>query len=301
MTTSPGRRPTRATAGGRAYLDLRRHARATGRDTGEVLQLYVLEGFLDRLRTSPLADRLILKGGVLLAAFDTRRPTRDIDVAALDLDRDAQSVLHALGRVAAVHVDDGLAFDHGAATATAIRDDELYGGIRVTMPCSLDRARMRFHVDVNVGDPIWPAPRPIELPRLLGGSIRLLGYPLSMVFAEKLVTAAERGAANTRWRDFADVYLLSRRHDQDGTELVVAIRRVAEHRGTELHRATVDLDGFADLAQSRWRAWRNRLGLDDRLPESFAEVLGEVDAFAAAALDGSAAGRHWSGVARHWT
>ncbi|WP_051426231.1 nucleotidyl transferase AbiEii/AbiGii toxin family protein [Jiangella gansuensis] len=301
MTPSPGRRPTRATAGGRVYLDLRRHARAHGRDTAELLQLYALEGFLDRLRTSPLADRMVLKGGVLLAAFDTRRPTRDIDVAALGLDRDADTVRAALAEVAALGLDDGLIFDHAATTAATIRDDDQYGGVRVTMPCSLDRARLRFHVDVNVGDPIWPAPRPIELPRLLGGSIRLLGYPLSMVFAEKLVTAAARGSANTRWRDFADVYLLARRHDQDGTELTVAVRQVADHRGVELHRASLDLDGFAALAQPKWRAWRSRLGLDDRLPDDFADVLGDVNRFAAGAFDGSVRGHRWSGVERRWT
>ena len=66
---------------------------------------------------------------------------------------------------------------------------------------------MRFHVDVNVGDPVWPVPGPVEVPRLLGGSVTLLGYPLTMILAEKIVTGVERGTANTRWRDYADVYL----------------------------------------------------------------------------------------------
>lgn len=39
------RRPTRDDAAGRAYLDLRRKARADGRATDEYLRLYVLEGF----------------------------------------------------------------------------------------------------------------------------------------------------------------------------------------------------------------------------------------------------------------
>jgi hypothetical protein len=69
-------RPTRATAGGRAYLDLRQLAKATGRLTDELLQLYALEGLLDRLSGSVHASRFVLKGGVLLAAFDARRPTR---------------------------------------------------------------------------------------------------------------------------------------------------------------------------------------------------------------------------------
>jgi hypothetical protein len=78
-------RPTGATTAGRANLELRRLARARNRPTAELLQLYALEGFLARLPASPHAHRLVLKGGVLLAAFDARRPTKDIDLAARDL------------------------------------------------------------------------------------------------------------------------------------------------------------------------------------------------------------------------
>jgi hypothetical protein len=77
-----GRRPTREDLAGKAYLDLRRAARAAGRLTDEYLRLYVLEGFLARLATSQHADDLIVKGGVLLAAYAVRRPTADIDIAA---------------------------------------------------------------------------------------------------------------------------------------------------------------------------------------------------------------------------
>jgi len=71
---------------------------------------------------------------------------------------------------------------------------------------------LTFHVDINFGDPSWPAPGIVEIPRLLGGSISVLGYPMVMVLAEKFVTAVQRGTANTRWRDGADIYLLSGRH-----------------------------------------------------------------------------------------
>jgi hypothetical protein len=75
-------RPSRATSAGRAYLDLQNLARRQRRPTDELHQIYALEGFLARLAVSPHADKLVLKGGVLLAAYDTRRPTRDIDLQA---------------------------------------------------------------------------------------------------------------------------------------------------------------------------------------------------------------------------
>ena len=70
-------------------------------------------------------------------------------------------------------------------------------------------------IDVNFGDPIWPKPQLVELPRIvpLGQPpITLLGYSLTMVLAEKIVTAIDRGEGNTRWRDFADIYTLARLH-----------------------------------------------------------------------------------------
>ncbi len=84
---------SRVTAAGRAYLDLKAKAKKESRLTDELIQLYVLEGFLARLAMSAHADKLVLKGGVLLAAFDTRRPTRDIDFAARDLANDTEHIL----------------------------------------------------------------------------------------------------------------------------------------------------------------------------------------------------------------
>lgn len=122
---------------------------------------------------------------------------------------DVEHVLQLVRTIAAVPADDGLVLNTQEATAEPIRDEELYGGIRVTLTGQLASAQLRFHVDVNIGDPIWPPPQPVTLPRLLEGQIELVGYPLPMVYAEKLVTAIRRGTANTRWRDFADVYLPS--------------------------------------------------------------------------------------------
>ena len=184
--------PSRATRAGQAYLDLRAKARGDSRPVDELLQLYVLESFLARLAGSRFADQLVLKGGVLLAAFGERRPTRDIDLQAQALDNDAENVRAVICEVAARRLDDGVVFDVDGATAAVIRDEDAYSGVRVTMKAELATARTHFHVDVNVGDPITPAPQEQHLPRLLGGEVVVQGYPLVMVYAEKIVTAVAR-------------------------------------------------------------------------------------------------------------
>jgi hypothetical protein len=58
--------------------------------------------------------------------------------------------------------------------------------VRVRLVATLATAREPFHVDVNVGDPIWPGPVEVSLPRLLEADpIHLRGYPMEMVLADK--------------------------------------------------------------------------------------------------------------------
>ena len=91
------------------YRDLQRLARTEGRPSDELMTLYALEGFLARLVTTTYRDTFVLKGGMLLAAHDTRRPTRDIDVQALNFDNDVGHVLQVVREVLAGNLDDGLA------------------------------------------------------------------------------------------------------------------------------------------------------------------------------------------------
>ena len=293
--------PTRATRAGQAYLDLRTKARGDRRPVDELLQLYVLESFLARLAESRFADQLVLKGGVLLAAFGERRPTRDIDLQAQALDNDAEIIRAVICEVAALRLDDGVVFDVDGATAAVIRDEDAYSGVRVTMKAELATARPHFHVDVNVGDPIVPAPEDLHLPRLLGGAVVVRGYPLVMVHAEKIVTAVARGTVNTRWRDFADIYLLSRRHSLAGADLAGSVRQVAGHRQVELVPLVRVLDGYGEIGQARWAAWRRKQQLEERLPDEFAEVVSAVVTFADPAVSGNVRGLSWDPSAGSWS
>lgn len=300
-------RPTKETVAGRAYLGLRSKARAAGRPMGEYLRLYALEGFLLRLSMSAHRERFVLKGGVLLAAHDLRRPTTDIDVAALRTANDASEIQRLVVDVAATPVpdalDDGLVFDLTDVLAEVIREEDEYSGVRVRLVAHLATARERFHVDVNVGDPIWPDPADIQLPRLLDGDpIELRGYALELSIAEKVVTAVQRGVASTRWRDFGDLYLLSRRHAFDAEPLRGSIETVAKHRDANLMPLAEALPGYGAIGHAGWLAWRLRLSLEESLPASFAETLAAVSAFVDPILGGHAGpGTAWSPETVSWS
>jgi hypothetical protein len=169
------------------------------------------------------------------------------------------------------------------------------------MTARLSTARPHFHVDVSAGDPITPPAQHVRIPRLLGGEITTRGYPLAMVHSEKIVTAIARGTVNTRWRDFADMYLLTRRHSVGGSELCDSVQAVARHRHTALRPLADVLAGYGNIGQPKWAAWRTKQQLTDRVPEQFQEVVSASASFADPAISGAAAGHTWDPAAGSWS
>jgi len=275
--------------GEQKYRELQILARNTGRSTQDLLTLYVLEGFLSRVAGSPHKEMFVLKGGVLLAALDARRPTRDIDFAGVNLDNDVEHVLKLCHDIASDYQDDGLVFDVATASAVTIRDEDEYSGVRVSMSARIHTAQIQFHIDINVGDPIVPRAEEVKVPRMLDDSkhIMLLGYPISMVLAEKIVTAVQRGTASTRWRDFGDLYELSRRHSISLNELKTSVNAVAQHRVVELTTLAEGLSGFAEMGQTKFENWRHKQDLLE-LPEIFGDLLQAIYIFTDPVIDGRA-------------
>lgn len=292
-------RPTRSTPGGRAYLALRARARSDGRPTDELLVLYILERFLYRLSISDHRNRLVLKGGMLLAAFDDRRPTGDVDLLARSIANEVETISDVVREVLALPADDGVTFDVGALRAEVIRDSDLYSGVRIVVPASIDRARHPLRIDINIGDPVTPGPVEINFPALLDEPFSLLGYPLATVLAEKIVTMIDRGDTTTRDRDFADVYVLSGRHAVPAGELAAAISSTGAHRGSDLRPIREVLVALGTLRQADWTRFVARIGLDT-VPASLADVIDAVADFADPILTGRVIDGEWDPAARRW-
>ena len=292
--------PTRDTRSGEVYNDLRNLAKRANRDVAEYLTMHALEGLLARLTISDQSQDFILKGGVLMAAFAARRPTRDLDFLASGFDNHVDECVRRFRDIAAIPLDDGLVFDAGSIRAEIIRDEGNYTGVRVHLKVSLSSAKIALHADVNFGDPIWPAPVITELPCLLGGTLPLLSYPDHMVLAEKIVTAIERGTANTRWRDFVDIdhFLGSRTFSH--SDIRQALKTVADFRHVDLRPLVLILDDMAEIAQPKWTTWRRKHRLEDSTPESFGDLLARCIAFADPALTGGSLGLTWYPEQQVW-
>lgn len=280
----------------RAYLDLQKLARDQGRSTQQLFELYIHERFLARVAESRFADKLVLKGGMLLAVLDVRRGTRDADMLARGLASDESNLKAVVGEIAAISMADGVGFNTAMISITPIREGAVYEGIRLALPANLGGAKLKLRLDLSFGDPVEP--QGIDYPTLLDDAgFRLLGYPLESVIAEKADTMMFLGDANTRDRDYGDIYLLSQIHSVKAESLRNALRSVAEHRGHGARPLGPLLATLRESRQQPWEAFRARAGLPG-LPERFADVVDAVVNF----IDGlqGTRGSIWNPAARRW-
>ncbi|GAB3939636.1 nucleotidyl transferase AbiEii/AbiGii toxin family protein [Kribbella albertanoniae] len=296
--------PTRDTTAGQVYNDLRNSARRAKRSTDEVMVEYVLERFLYRLATSPDGGRhFVLKGGLLLAQFGARRMTRDIDILGRAFIGDDSEITRRISTIATIEIDDGVTFDAANLKTVPIREDGRYHGLRLVMPASIARARLKLQLDVSLGDPVTPEPQLIEYQQLLtADTFSILGYPLATVIAEKLSTAIELGDLNTRDRDYGDLYRLLSTNALGADEVSSALAATAAHRGIVLRPLSSVIADLPRLRQSSYTAWVRRQGATATdYPPDFADALTLITAFADPLVSGSTQNKTWNPDHAAWT
>jgi predicted nucleotidyltransferase component of viral defense system len=258
-------------------------ARAERSDFQTLLTRYALERLLYRLSASPHRDRFILKGAMLFVTWvaDPFRPTRDLDLLGHG-DSDAEAIGETFRAICAQPVtDDGVTFDVVALTAAPIREEVEYGGVRVRTTATIAGARIPIQVDIGFGDAITPAAIEIDYPALLDAPApHLRAYPVETVVAEKFEALVTLGVANSRLKDFYDLWVISRTFELRREAVVAAVQRTFERRGTILPSdIPVGLtDEFAQAWAAQWRAFLGR----DRMaaaPEALAVTIADLRVF----------------------
>lgn len=263
---------------------LRNSSKSGGAPFQQVLQQYAIERFLYRISKSTHAKSVILKGALLLKTIGipSARPTLDIDM--LRKGRADQASLIALVRdCASLEVAaDGLTFVVDSIVAEEITKDSEYKGTRVLMDARMDNVRLRIQIDFGVGDVIVPGPRIIEYPAIFGGdTIELLAYPVETSIAEKLQAMVALGDANSRMKDFYDVWICSRHLDLNSDTLVRAIQATFKNRETALPGDEFEVltPEFAARHLVQWNAFVKRIE-EGELAGQFAKVIADLADFA---------------------
>ena len=212
-------------------------ARERHEDFQFVLIRFSLERLLYRLSRSKHRDAFALKGAMLFQLWSDQphRPTRDLDL--LGHGEISIARFEELFReiVSLPVEDDGLTFALDSVQGSVIKEDQEYEGLRITLACRLEQARIPVQIDIGFGDVITPAAAEISYPALLDlPSPSLLAYSRETVVAEKFQAMVMLGIANSRMKDFYDIWILCRRFEFDGSVLRNAIRATFDRRRTSL-------------------------------------------------------------------
>jgi len=247
-------------------------AHARGQPMELLLTRYALERLLHRLSISPHRERFVLKGAMLLATWfdEPHRATRDVDLLGFgDAAKDA--LIDTFREIMAVEVDDGVSFDLKGLRIEAIREELEYGGSRIRTTAALAGARIPITVDIGFGDAVEPGVEDIDLPVLLDmPSPHLRAYPPESVIAEKFHAMVVLGRANSRMKDYFDVWMLTGAFEIDPEHLRRAVVATFARRKTSIPAEVPDglSDSFAADSgkQRQWDAFaRNLSGAAPRL------------------------------------
>lgn len=240
---------------------LKNQAAASGKTMQEALTTYGLERTVYRLSISKYKERFTLKGGIFLyALFDGEfvRATRDIDLLAENMSNNVEDMKKVFEDVFSIEYDDALMYDTETLEVTDISELKAYHGVNVSITAYLDRTKIPVSIDIGFDDVIYPDRVKVEFPVLFDMEVpEIYAYSTSSVISEKFEAIVSLGDANSRYKDFYDIYVLANRYALDGAELREAIRETFEHRGTGFDDIFALTDDFvtSEVHSRRWKAF----------------------------------------------
>jgi len=248
---------------------LKQRADATRQDFNLTLTHYGLERLLYRLSISPHAANYLLKGALLFSLWydQPHRPTRDADLLGFGPD-DIDTATSVFRDICRIELEDGIAFDPASVKGSVIRKEAGYGGVRIDLRAQLDGARLALQVDIGFGDAVTPAPESVQYPVLLEDlpAPQLRAYPKYTVVAEKFHAVCLLGMANTRMKDYFDLWVLLTEGSLEAAEMRRAVDATFARRQLVMPNSLPSglSDAFAQdpAKQRQWAAFlqRNQLG-----------------------------------------
>ena len=136
------------------------------------------------------------------------RTTLDIDTTVRALPLTQEKARESLEEIMAIDLEDNVSFR--ITKIEDIMEGHQYEGIRFHIEGAIEKLRQTIKIDISTGDAITPAAVEYELPLILENrKIGLWAYNMETLLAEKLETVMTRAEANTRMRDFYDIYILT--------------------------------------------------------------------------------------------
>lgn len=225
-----------------------------------ILQNYMFERFLNRLSVSEYKEKFVLKGGMLVAALVglDNRATMDLDTTLKNLPLTPESIEKALKEIFEIDLKDDVSFS--LKGISPIREDDIYGGYRVTLDAVYETIITPMTIDVSTGDVITPNAVKFNFTGIFDDELafEVWAYNIETVLAEKIETILRRSMFNTRPRDFYDAYILITTQNYDKSVFAEALDKTIEHRGTrnQINDFDSTMEVVSESADLR-RMWGN--------------------------------------------
>ncbi|MFT9493997.1 nucleotidyl transferase AbiEii/AbiGii toxin family protein [Anaerosolibacter sp.] len=244
-----------------------------------VLQNYMFERFLERLSKSEYKDKFILKGGMLIAAIVgiDNRATMDMDATIKNYPLNIESLSKAITDICVVEIDDHVEFS--LLGIEPIREDDAYGGFRVSVQADYDTIITPMQIDITTGDAITPREILYSFKMIFDeGTIGVWAYNIETVLAEKYETILRRGELSTRPRDFYDIYILAKTQDFNEELFANAAKKTSTNRGTthifeDLEKRIASIENSEDLKRQWGKYTKNYRYAEDISYEDVIEAL----------------------------
>lgn len=178
-------------------------------DFNSVMRFYMYDRFVERLSKSKYKDNFILKGGFYLSKLFglDNRSTIDIDTAIRKTEFTEENLIVMINEIISIDVGDNVKFK--IEKTELIREEDEYGGLRITINFMLENIKDKFHIDLATGDPIYPRPDNYKYESLIGDEIyKVWSYNLETILAEKIETILSKLETSSRMKDYYDIYLI---------------------------------------------------------------------------------------------
>ena len=178
-------------------------------DFNSVMRFYMYDRFVERLSKSKYKDNFILKGGFYLSKLFglDNRSTMDIDTAIRKTEFTEENLIVMINEIISIDVGDNVKFK--IEKTELIREEDEYGGLRITINFMLENIKDKFHIDLATGDPIYPRPDNYKYESLIGDEIyKVWSYNLETILAEKIETILSKLETSSRMKDYYDIYLI---------------------------------------------------------------------------------------------
>jgi len=236
---------------------IRNLARKKDMSAQVVLQNFMFERFLERLSKSEYKDKFILKGGMLIATLVgiNNRATMDMDITIRNYPVTIDSLTEVIVEICSIDIQDDIVFSF--SSIEEIRDDDVYGGYRVSLISEYDTIVTPMHMDITIGDIVTPKEVLYQFKMIFGeGNIGVWAYNVETVLAEKVETILRRGEFNTRLRDFYDVYILTKTQKFNNLVFKKALKLTADHRETshifnDINKRINEIE-TSEILKKRW-------------------------------------------------